>query len=185
MIQLHSDSLWFETNGGAVIPCSVEALAVELVGGADGPLDAELIHNAAQAVLHYFRHDLGRAQVTVGDFAEVFAKILRGFGLSVRVDEVETVPGPVAEADLLRLAADSGKGFELVFFARLRAELRQALADAPRVIRFTGLRDCVKQLAGVRRWNHECQRLSDQIVGYLRDCLVTEPASASCSLVVQ
>jgi hypothetical protein len=185
MIELHGDALWFQTREGELVPCSVETMAFEIVDSSGNDLDAELIRNAAKAVLHYFQEDLGRTQVTVADFAEVFSAVLRGFGLQVEAAEKTPTSRRVAEADLRRLAVDSGKGFELIFFARLRAELRRSLADSPTVIRFRGLRSCVKQLAGARRWNRQCQRLSDQIVRYLRDCLRSESLASQCSLVVQ
>jgi hypothetical protein len=185
VIQLHSDALWFQTGQGELIPCSAETIAFELVDASGKALDSELVRNAAKAVLHYFQEDLGRSQVTVGDFAQVFASVLRSFGLQVSAPEGTPAAGRVADADLCRLAADSGQGFELVFFAKLRGALRQSLAVSPEVVRFRGLRGCVKQLAGARRWNPQCQRLSDQIVAFLRDCLRSEPQTASCSLLVQ
>jgi hypothetical protein len=185
MIQLHGDALWFQTTQGEAIPCSVEAMAFELVDGTGHAIDADLIRNAAKAVLHYFRHDLGRTHVTVGDFAQVFATVLRGFGFSFQSEEGATGGRRVAESDLRRLAADSGEGLELIFFSRLRAELRRSLAGSPRVVRFQGLRGCVKHLAGARRWNRRCQQLHDQIVAYLRDCLGSESRTHSCALIVQ
>jgi hypothetical protein len=52
-------------------------------------------------------------------------------------------------------------------------------------VRFRGLRGCVKQLAGARRWSHRCERLQDQIVEYLRGCLTAEPEQNECALVVE
>jgi hypothetical protein len=67
----------------------------------------------------------------------------------------------------------------------LRDELHQQLRHSPQIIRFRGLRGCVKQLAGARRWSIRCQRLSDQIVDFLRQCLTTESGVQPCALVVQ
>jgi hypothetical protein len=104
------------------------------------------------------------------------------------VRESGSTPGamgkPVMESDLRALATESGKGFELAFFVGLRAELRAKLRESPCVLRFKGLRGCVKQLAGARRWNGRCQQLNDQIVDYLRTCLLSEKRPAACSLVV-
>jgi hypothetical protein len=192
MIRLHPDALFFKTSKGEIIPCSAELVAVEFIGGAQSPLDPDLVQNAAHAVLHYFKVEQGKDQVSVGEFAQALAAILRGFGIEVRDEEqsapeaADPVPGsrPLVEADLRQLAFDSGKGFELLFFRRLRAELRCQLSQSPRIIHFKGLRGCVKQLAGVRRWNGRCQQLNDQIVDYLRDCLNTERCPDTCSLLV-
>ena len=69
MIQLHSDCLVFETAAGQLIPCSAEMISFELVGEETSVLNPDLIRHAAAAVLHYFKHDLGRAAVTVGEFS--------------------------------------------------------------------------------------------------------------------
>jgi hypothetical protein len=190
MIQLKPDALFFKISSGEVIPCSAEEVTVEFIGDATELLDPQLIHHAAHAVLHYFKVEQGKNQVSVGEFAQALATVLRGLGIEVRENEGagHSAPvselHPVAEADLCQLAFDSGKGYELLFFNRLRAELRCQLSHSPRVIRFKGLRGCVKQLAGVRRWNGRCQQLNDHIVGYLRDCLNTEDHPDSCSMLV-
>ncbi|MCL4176480.1 MAG: hypothetical protein KJ072_01870 [Verrucomicrobia bacterium] len=192
MIQLHPDALFFKTSSGEIIPCSAEQVTVEFIGDAKSLLDPQLVQHAAHAVLHYFKVEQGKNQVSVGEFAQALATVLRGFGLEVRDSDADDPPAqapatglrPVAEADLRQLAFDSGKGFELLFFSRLRHELRSQLRRSPRMIRFKGLRGCVKQLAGARRWNGRCQQLNDQIVGYLRDCLNTENRPDFCSMVV-
>ena len=89
------------------------------------------------------------------------------------------------ESDLLRLASESGASCELFFFPRLRTELRQQLQQGPRVLRFHGLRGCVKRLVGARRWSLRCQTLEGQIVDYLRECLSAEPGPAEVALVVE
>ena len=184
MIEFHADALWFRTPEGEVVPCSVEAVALEFSGDAGSLLDPEVICHAAQAVLHYFKTDLGRSHVSVGEFAETLATVLRGLGLTLEKEPEVPAPERVAEADLRRLACEAGEGFELVFFSRLRTELHQTLTHSPRMVRFRGLRGCVKQLMGAHRWNPRCQRMNDQIVDYLRRCLGAEDHRQPCSLVV-
>jgi hypothetical protein len=67
----------------------------------------------------------------------------------------------------------------------LRGELRAQLRRTPRLVRFRGLRGCVKQLAGARRWSLRCTKLEEQIVEYLRGCLGAEPDQTDCALVVE
>ena len=38
---------------------------------------------------------------------------------------------------------------------------------------------------GARRWSDRCQRVSDEIVGYLRDCVHGQNEATSCALVVK
>jgi hypothetical protein len=186
MIQMHPDTLMFETSDGEIIPCSAEQVTIEFMGEATSELDPELIRNAARAVLHYFKVEQGKNQVSVGEFAQALTSVLRGLGLQVRESGANpvTAQAPITESDLRQLASDSGKGFELAFFVGLRAELRSKLRQSPCVLRFKGLRGCVKQLAGARRWNGRCQQLNDQIVDYLRTCLLSEKRPSACSLVV-
>jgi hypothetical protein len=183
MIQLRTDCLVFETASGA-IPCSAEQVAVELAGDSVGWLDPEVLRNAAAGVLRYFREDLGRVTVTVGEFAEALANVLRGFGFQVVTEEDPPAKRQTIELDLRQLAVESGAGFELLFFPRLREVVGEQLAQSPEVLRFTGLRGCVKQLTAARRWCPRCRLLSDHIVGFLRRCLEERPPSANCALVV-
>jgi len=183
MIQLHPDCLIFQTTSGEAIPCSAELVTVELMGDAADLLDPEIVRNAARAVLHYFKVEKGKTFVSVGEFSEALASVLRGFGLSVKQAAAET-PRRITDSDLRKLACESGKGFELAFFPKLRDELRQQLNQAPQIVRFTGLRSCVKQLSGARRWTGRCQRLNDQIVEFLRHCLTAEQHAENCSLLV-
>jgi hypothetical protein len=181
MIQLHDDYLFFQMSSGETIPCSVEVMAVELVGDAVSNLDPVLLREATSAVLHYFKHDLGQSSVSIADFSLALERVLRAFGLNVKADE-----GRQANvADLRELAGHSGEVFELAFFPRLRDELRNRLKTSPEMLAFRGLRDCVKGLLGAKRWNNRCQQLNDQIVEYLRQCLQTESNASSCGLIVR
>ena len=193
MIQLHSDCLVFKLANGDSIPCSVEQVTVELIGDAADSLDPEIIRHAAAAVLHFFKHEQGRDYVSLNEFSEALEHVLKSFGLAISKDAKpvsKTVEsdaggtGNVVSTDLRKLAADSGKGFELNFFPCLRKEMEAQLGKTPKVIYFTGLRSCVKQLVGAKRWNFKCQNLNDQIVEYLRECLNREP-HRDCALVVQ
>ena len=69
MIALASDCLTFRLTSGESIPYSAEMLSVELVGETARWFDSEFAHQAAKAVFHYFKHELGRHAVSVGEFA--------------------------------------------------------------------------------------------------------------------
>jgi hypothetical protein len=183
MIQLHRDYLLIETAKGELIPCSAELVAVELAGDAAGSLDPELFRQAASAVLHYFKNDLGCATVSVGEFSSALQQALRALGLEIQPGVQEEAP--LRSCDLRRLAAGADRAFELSFFGLLRDEMRTRLSEAPTVLRFHGLRGCVKQLAGAKRWSQRCQVLNDQIVEYLRACLAADSAAGSCGLVIR
>jgi hypothetical protein len=187
MIQLHPDCLIFETSAGESIPCSAEVVTIELVG--DSKIDPETVREAAAAVVYYFKNELHRETVSVEEFSCALQKVLCRLGFHVSSpDGVEDIDAPnpisnLAVTSLPELATSSGKGCELFFFQRLRSELRNHLQASPRVLRFQGLRSCVKQLAGRQRWCPRCQTLNDQIVEYLRECFTSERAD-DCNLVV-
>jgi hypothetical protein len=189
MIQLKTDCLIFQTSDGEQVPCSAEWVTLELIGDGAQLVDPEVVRHASAAVLHYFKHELDRQFVSVAEFAAALEKVLRNFGLSVCADR-ETPANAATEqrvldSNLQALATSAvAEGFELLFFPQLRQELRRQLRQAPQVVRFRGLRGCVKQLSGAPRWNRRCQNLNDQIVDFLRSCWQTETGSDSCALVV-
>jgi hypothetical protein len=183
MIRLRSDCLVFEMSNGDKIPCSASTVTVELMGAAVEALDRDVVENAAAAVLHYFQHDLQRTSVTLSEFTEALEVALRGLGLNVTCDSAKSSER-LADADLRTLAMESGKAFELAFFSRLREQVRSELKLSPQLIRFFGLRSCVKQLAGARRWCPRCQELSDQIVEFLRGCVTQENPPQPCGMLV-
>ena len=191
MIALSSDCLLFQTSNGESIPFSAEMISIELSGEGVGGFDPEFLKQAASAVFHYFKNDLGRITVTVGEFASALEKVLRGFGLKAEPTQSsapESSPGAsrrILKLDLRQLACESGKGFELFFFPRLRDEMRQQLQRDPQLLHFGGLRSCVKQLTGARRWSPRCQTLHDQIVEFLRNCFASQPSPPSCALLVE
>ena len=201
MILLQPDCLVFRTSDGDNIPCSAQQVTIELIGDSAAWLDDEIIQDAAQAVLHYFKSELGQTLVSVGEFAQALERVLRGFGYDVRTPEqgeaissaqeqksnlaTTSKVGKVATADLCRLVQESGDAFELEFFPRLREALQLQLKSQPAVVRFHGLRSCVKQLTGAQRWTARCRRLEDQIVGFVRECLSNEPGSESCPVIVE
>ena len=185
MIALQSDCLLFQLASGESVPCSAEMISVELSCNADSLPDPEVLRHAAASVFHYFKKELERESVTVGEFAAALEKVLRKLGFTIRSGLLEGRSQEVVETDLGRFARESAESLELFFFPRLRDELRAQLRQSPRVLRFSGLRDCVKQLIGARRWSVRCETLQDHIIEYLRRCFTAEPEQNDCSLVVE
>jgi hypothetical protein len=183
MITLSKDCLLFRLTNGETVPFSADMISIELTGETQGWFDPETATQAAKAVFYYFKSELCRQTVTAEEFAAAMEKALRG------VDQSrwnEGVAGPtVIEADLGLLAREAGEGGELLFFPRLRNELRQHMQQQPRVLRYHGLRTCVKQIAGARRWTGRCRDLEDQIVSFLRQCAGVEGAENELALVVE
>ena len=184
MILLHSDCLLFQLKNGESIPCAANMISVEIVGESNGLLDPEMLRHAAASVFHYFKFELEREAVTIGEFSGALEKVLGHLGYTIHAGAAARAR-EISEADLGLLARESSDSLELFFFPRLRDELRLRLRQSPRVLRFRGLRGCAKQLAGARRWSARCELIQDQIVEYLRGCLTAEPEQHKCALVVE
>ena len=185
MIALATDYLVFQMATGENVPFSADAISDELIGEGESNYDPELVGHAANAVFHYFKHELGQEVVSPAEFSGALEKVLNGFAIAARSGEAAAPAPPVREADLRHLACESGKGFELSFFPLLRNEVRRHLRLSPRVLRFRGLRGCVKQLAGARRWSRRCDSLEEQIILYLRECVTTHSHTGEISLIVE
>jgi len=184
MIALNSDCLLFQLNNGESIPCSAEMICIEVISSSESMVDAEMLRHAAASVFYYFKTELARESVTVGEFAAALEKVLRTLGLTIRSTGTE-LAREISISDLRVIAGESAESLELFFYPRLRDELRSQLRQSPRVLRFRGLRGCVKQLAGARRWSSRCEKMQMQIVEYLRSCLTAEPEQNECALVVE
>ena len=190
MIAFRSDCLLFQLHNGESIPCSLDMIAVEVLGHTSIPIDPETLRHAAASVFHFFKTELDRESVTIGEFSLALEKALHHLGYTIQAQTPKPETDDVSQTDLARLADEACGSLELLFFPRLRDELRVRLQTLPRVVRFHGLRGCVKQLAGARRWTGRCERLQDQIVDYLRGCLNAENAQnasgqGECALLVE
>jgi hypothetical protein len=181
MILLRPDCLVFEHTNGENVPLSAETVSIELVGDTHA-VDTEAVKHAAAAVLHYFKYGLGKQSVSMVEFSAALERALEATGIQVAVPT--PVPFRCAEADLRSLAGEAGEAAELFFFPRLRHELRRKLSVTPTLVRFHGLRPCVKRLLGARRWTTRCQELNDRIVEFLRSCFTAEQADTGCALLV-
>jgi hypothetical protein len=184
MIALANDYLLFKLSSGERIPFSVEMISIEFAGDTSTLFDHDFVKQAVRAVFFYFKQELDRQVVTVGEFAEALEKVLQGFAQAAKAP-VRAQNRRVIRADLGELACQSENCSELFFFPRLREQLRANLRQEPRELHFDGLRPCVKRLAGARRWSLRCQILQDQIVEFLRGCLTAEQPPGECALVVR
>lgn len=186
MIDLDRDSIWLTQPDGEAVPCSLEALTFEIAGSEASQLDPEVLRNAAAGVLHYFKDELGRTQVTLGEFAAALARVLEGLGLCVEVSAGDGDPAApaVRQSDLRELACESGKLGELDFFPRLHSTLRRELAADPARLEFRGLRSAVKQLLGRKHWSSSCRDLEERILVALREWWIQEKGDRRTLLLV-
>jgi hypothetical protein len=140
------------------------------------------VREAAAAVVHYFKYDLHRETVSVAEFSEALQRALQCFGFSVTTSSFEDgIPSGTDLREVARAADD----YELVFFQRLREEFARQARESQEIVRFWGLRGCAKQMTGAKRWGQACERFSEQVVDFLRNCLSIEPSAQSRGLIVR
>ena len=167
MIQLHTDCLVFETSNGEAIPCSAEDVTVELLGDAARELEEQVIEEAAAAALYYFKQELGRNVVSVGEFTLALERILRGFGYKVKPIHDETTTNSARETE-----------------TDLHNQIHADLHGKPELLRVKGLRKAVHKLTGTSKWGPSSQKLNDQIVDYLRDIVSKHQQEAKLTLMI-
>lgn len=185
MILLADNFLFFQLPSGESVPFTAEMISVELTDVSNEPFDQEFLEHAAASVFHYFKNDLERKTVSVAEFASAFESALNSLGLKLSGGRIAATRDDSANKDLQLLAFHAGGGGELAFFPRLRTAVQAQFQITPRLIRFHGLRDCVKSLLGAERWSPRCDRLRDQIIEFLRRTLSKETAGSTCALLVE
>ena len=129
--------------------------------------------------------DTNGKTVSIAEFATAFESVLNGLGLKLDSGRVAAARDEAANKDLQLLAFHAGDACELAFFPRLRTAVHSQFQITPRLIRFHGLRSCVKCLLGAERWSPRCDLLRDQIVEFLRRTLHKETAGDTCALLVE
>lgn len=187
MVCLAHDFLFFRLPSGDSVPVSTKMISVELGHGAPNPNAQEVLSHAAASVFHYFKHELGYKSVTVAEFAATFEAVLAKLGLKAANLTLQSpAPTPAAtHQNLPALALSVGAAGELGFFPRLRAAAVAQVQSTPQLVRFSGLRPCVKQLLGAERWSPRCDRLRDQILMFLRSVLRKETTDRECALLIR
>ncbi|HNQ73857.1 MAG TPA: hypothetical protein PKN95_09665 [Verrucomicrobiota bacterium] len=185
MVCLANDFLFFRLPSGESVPVPTTVISSELLSGVTNQHTQELLSHAAASVFHYFKHDLGCQAVTVAEFAATFEVVLAKLGFRPpSPPSTRSSPAPAMQ-HLPALAASVGAAGELAFFPRLRAAAVAQCQSVPKVVRFSGLRPCVKQLLGAERWSPRCERLRDQILAFLRGVLRRETTGGDCALLIR
>src|SRR5450755_4720677 len=112
MIALASDHLIFQLTNGESVPCSAEMITIEIIGNSEGLVDAEMLRHAAASVFHYFKIELARETVTVGEFSLALEKVLGHLGYTLHAHSPGNQPGEISDTDLVRLVRESGDSLE-------------------------------------------------------------------------
>ena len=168
MIRMNDQALFMCFPDGRMEPLDLTALVGEIASQnqtLSPNFEPWMVEHVVQSIVHYVRHQLNKDSVTLQDFIEIAQEVLKTF-----IEESESKPPEPHQEnfDLYQLAQRAGHGFELRFYEMLRENIRDAAGRGKTAYVFTGLRRCVKLLAGKQRWRIRCRRLNDEIVEFIR-----------------
>jgi hypothetical protein len=181
MIRLNEHALLMCYPDGRVEPLDLSQLVGEIASQNDAlatKLEPWMIEHVVQSIVQYIRQEMKKETVTLQDFIDLSRELLCHFttpNSKQSAEQSETV------CDLYQLAQRAGYGFELRFYDILRDHIEKASGSESYV--FTGLRRCVKFLAGHQRWRNRCRLINDEIVEFIRESL-GRSATANVRLTV-
>ncbi len=187
MIQLQDDIAWVKFADGRLAPFDEHrlALSIQKVAEHTGDSDWWLAESIAAAVHVYAVKSRSDGVIPSSEIAEIVATVLSTLGYQ-RVSEAYSGHAGHVAIHLNELAGRRSTAFELEFFQRLDRALGAAANRRFLVIEVDGLRACVMQLRGARRWTAGCRRFAEDIVDYVRERVarVRPPQAAGLKLAV-
>ncbi|HVM60049.1 MAG TPA: ATP cone domain-containing protein [Verrucomicrobiae bacterium] len=169
MIQSLEDILWVQDADGRLAPFDERRLAVSIQKAAEsvGQRDWWLAESIAAAV-HAFGLKSRRDPVIPSEeISEIVTEVLATLGYEWISEAYDGGVNRVA-IHLNDLVWRTDGGFELEFFRQLDHALGAAANHQLIAMRIDGLRACVMQLRGARRWTAGCRRLAEEIVEHVR-----------------
>lgn len=166
MIQRNRYSIYVHLPNGEIIPLLPQTVAETFCKNQPpgGELESWQVQEMACALIHYLRMDLKRDAIELDELISALKELAAVCGFQIGTIVVETV----ASTDLYHLAQATGYGFELAFFQSVERSIEGFRSRNARLVRFVGLRACVKMLIGARNWCKKCQQMSDEIVAFIR-----------------
>ena len=182
MIQAHDDIAWVKFNDGHLVPFDEHRLVLSIHSIAEraGHEDWLLAESIARAVHVYAVKCVADSVIPSSQIAEVVATILAMLGFK-ELSEAYTNQQHRAAIHLGDLATRVGTAFELEFFRQLDHALGASTDRRLSVLEVDGLRACVMQLRGARRWTAGCRRFAEEIVEHVRERVVKlRPSQATC-----
>lgn len=182
MIQLREDVAWVREADGRLTPFDVTRLAASIHGAvatAD-PAEHLLSESVAAAIYRYIQDVCRERTIAASEITELVGAVLAMLGLD-EVARAYEQRGEWAEIQLDQLTGPTD--FELGFYRRLDTELSAVVTDDRERVMLRGLRACVMQLHGARRWGESCRVLADEIVGFIRERMRTRAATLSVEIL--
>ncbi len=192
MIQPRENIVWVLDAGGEMTVFDADRLARSihrLAPAGQKPDFDDLGLAITGAIQQHVHQNLGVQPVEVSALRQMVSALLKMLGYH---EAARRYAGKTdsTEIRLDRLAGVSGcrgsGGFELGFYQRLDQALQVASAEGPVRVQISGLRACVLQLRGGRRWSRHCRQMADDIVAHVwaRAAQLPQPCNAPLELAV-
>ncbi|MEI6082874.1 MAG: hypothetical protein WCS70_01085 [Verrucomicrobiota bacterium] len=184
MIQLREEIAWVRDSQDRLTPFDVARLAASIHGAVAvaGAAEHLLAESVASAIHLYTRDVCQRQTIAAVEIAELVNAVLTMLGLE-EIARAYEQRRQWTEIRLDQLSATAD--FELGFYRRLNSELNAVVDDELELVQLRGLRACVMQLQGARRWGESCRALADDIVGFVRDRVRQVRRASSTALCVE
>ncbi|MCX7872227.1 MAG: hypothetical protein N2487_02965 [Verrucomicrobiae bacterium] len=148
-------------------------LIVEIAGDKGALPEKKIVKEAILAVIHYLKADLKKDVVAADEFSEMLETVLEGFGYHVKAlvknrEKKDKKQSKTVYLNLQDIIDESGSCYELFFFDQLAKTMRETLKQNPNVLYINGLRESVKKIIGVNKWDRRCSNLSEEIINFAR-----------------
>jgi hypothetical protein len=182
MIQLHDDIAWVKFADGRLVPFDEHqlALSIDRVAERVGDSGWWLAESIAAAVHVYAVKSRADGVIASSEIGEIVAAVLSTLGYD-RISEAYAGRPDRVAIHLNELTGRRSPVFELEFFQRLDRALGAAANRRLSVMEVDGLRACVMQLRGARRWTAGCRRVAEDLVEYVRERVArARSPQASC-----
>lgn len=153
--------------------------AVRRAAAAAGRRDFPFADDIRLGIEKYLDGSCPHPQLELEELFSRVRQLLSRIGCESVAAHLRTVAPPIT-LSLAHYALEAGNGFELAFFARLKAELAGLREVGAEEIRFTGLREAAQALCGAATWNPACDALLLEIHQFLGS-MESDPRDARCS----
>ena len=183
MIQFHDDVLWVQEEDGRLLPFDEQRLATSIQKAAEkvGYSEWWLGESIAAAVHVFAVKSRSQPVIPSTEISEIVGTVLATLGYEW-ISEAYAAGADRVAIHLNELAWRTNAGFELEFFQQLDHALGAAANRRLVAMRLDGLRACVMQLRGARRWMAGCRRLAEDIVEHVRERVARVRSQRAASL---
>ncbi len=140
-----------------------------IIRGAEaaGREDFPFVDDILSGILHYLEHKCSLRVLTVEELHARIRRMLERLGCEAIAQNLPLLAPPIT-LSLVRAAKEAGNGFELAFFNQVHEEIEELKMHGVEELCFTGTRDCVRILRGVKNWSPACDYLHREILTFLQ-----------------